>query len=229
MASPDDYLKIPNPSDISAAVSRALCLTDNEEDAGSNSITKLEDDYVLTSTLHLADESPFFTVDIEQSLPEDFNVDILEIEGNLEQLERFCRFIDSPTPDKRNTEVSRIKIMEKDPDWEPGKSYCAEYPSRSTNHKTRSQRRKRTEPGSVSSKKHCHSVLAFQNKLPLYKPESTITKDGWSVTLINADNWRLFYANGTEMIITKAGRCVITITAIEIFKFVVQTKTHTCK
>ena len=214
MSSPDDYLKIPNPSDISAAVSRALCLTENEEIAASNSTTKLEDDYALTGSLQLADESPFFTVDIEQSLPEDFNVDILEIEGNLEQLERFCRFIDSPTPDKRNTEVSRIKIMERDPDWEPGKSYCVEYASRPTNHKTRSQRRKRTEPAAVSSKKHCQNVLAFQNKLPLYKPESTITKDSWAVTLINADNWRLFYASGTEMIITKAGRCVITITTI---------------
>lgn len=205
MSSPDDCLKIPNPSDISAAVSRALCFTEeNEEHSSSNSM----DDYVLTTTL--ADESPFFTVDIEQSLPEDFNVDILEIEGNLEQLERFCRFIDSPTPDKRNTEVSRIKIMEKDPDWEPGKSYAAEYSNRSTNHKTRSHRRKRAECAAVSSKKHCQSVLAFQNKLPLYKPESTITKDGWSVTLINADNWRLFYASGTEMIITKAGRLVVT-------------------
>ena len=215
MSSPDDYLKIPNPSDISAAVSRALCLTENEENPASDSATKLEDDYVLTSNLQLADESPFFTVDIEQSLPEDFNVDILEIEGNLEQLERFCRFIDSPTPDKRNTEVSRIKIMEKDPDWEPRKNYCVEYANKPANHKTRSQRRKRTEPTSVSSKKHCQSVLAFQNKLPLYKPESTITKDSWSVTLINADNWRLFYASGTEMIITKAGRCVITITTIK--------------
>lgn len=212
MSSLDDCLKIPNPSDISAAVSRALCFTEeNEEHSASNSI----DDYVLTGTLQLTDESPFFTVDIEQSLPEDFNVDILEIEGNLEQLERFCRFIDSPTPDKRITEVSRIKIMEKDPDWEPGKCYSAEYSGRSANHKTRSQRRKRTEPTSVSSKKHCQTVLAFQNKLPLYKPESTITKEGWSVTLINADNWRLFYSNGTEMIITKAGRFVVTITTIK--------------
>ena len=209
MSSPDDCLNIPNPSDISAAVSRALCLTESEKNAASNSITRLEDDYVLTGTLQLTDESPFFTVDIEQSLPEDFNVDILEIEGNLEQLERFCRFIDSPTPDKRNTEVSRIKIMEKDPDWEPGKSHCVEHSGRSANHKTRSQRRKRSQSATISLKKHCHSVLAFQNKLPLYKPESTITKDGWSVTLINADNWRLFYANGTEMIITKAGRCVV--------------------
>lgn len=215
MSSPDDYLKIPNPSDISAAVSRALCLTENEENSAPSPITKLEDDYVLTSTLQLTDESPFFTVDIEQSLPEDFNVDILEIEGNLEQLERFCRFIDSPTPDKRNTEVSRIKTMEKDPDWEPGKTYCAEYANRSAGHKIRNQRRKRIEPATISSKKHCHNILAFQNKLPLYKPESTITKDGWSVTLINADNWRLFYASGTEMIITKAGRCVITITTIK--------------
>ena len=215
MSSPDDYLKIPNPSDISAAVSRALCLTENEENPASNSATKLEDDYALTSSLQLADESPFFTVDIEQSLPEDFNVDILEIEGNLEQLERFCRFIDSPTPDKRNTEVSRIKIMEKDPDWEPRKNYCVEYASRPANHKTRIHRRKRAELPAVSSKKHCQSVLAFQNKLPLYKPESTITKDNWSVTLINADNWRLFYASGTEMIITKAGRCVIIITTIK--------------
>ena len=109
MSTPDDCLKIPNPSDISAAVSRALCLTESEEKKRSNSITKLEDDYIVSGTLQLTDESPFFS-EIEQSFPEDFNVDILEIEGNLEQLERFCRFIDSPTPDKRNTEISRIRL-----------------------------------------------------------------------------------------------------------------------
>ena len=194
MSTPDDCLKIPNPS--------ALCLTENDEKRRSGSITKLEDDYILSGTL---DESPFFS-EIEQSFPEDFNVDILEIEGNLEQLERFCRFIDSPTPDKRNTEVSRIRVMEKDPDWEPKKSHTGEYPGRSSSHKTRNQKRKRCDCLAASRKQGQHCVSAFQNKLPLYKPESTITKDGWSVTLVNADNWRLFYASGTEMIITKAGR-----------------------
>jgi len=205
MSAPDDCLKIPNPSDISAAVSRALCLTESDEKKRSTSITKLEEDYVLSGTLQLTDESPFFS-EIEQPFPEDFNVDILEIEGNLEQLERFCRFIDSPTPDKRNTEVSRIRVMEKDPDWEPKKSHTSEYTGRSSSHKTRSHKRKRSECLAASRKQGHRCVSAFQNKLPLFKPESTITKDGWSVTLVNADNWRLFYASGTEMIITKAGR-----------------------
>ena len=110
--------------------------------------------------------------------------DLLESQANIEQLDKFCKYIDSSGEEELATEEE------------------SEQGTETTSYDCYVARNMRSAMiGSPPKKKRRSSVV-------YYEEESTMAEEvrGWKMELENASMWKEFDAVGTEMVITKAGR-----------------------
>ncbi len=132
------------------------------------------------------------------------DVDILEQQGNLEQLDEFCKYIGneeeegllpfpSPAPNRRPYSISD----------------CSPVATRA-NRQPRKKRRRTEEyhssPEAVSPDgAYSPSAPSAAGRFNPHPPPQCYN---WKVSLVNSDLWESFDQIGTEMVITKNGRYV---------------------
>lgn len=209
MESPASLNELPLPYDISAAVQEALCLNASPEAAGVHDLADSAKCSVKYSGIERenrvrADKKPVQTTEeaFDKLIPELTAKDVLEDVfdslsippmdtdawaaeneeqgSNMEDLERFCRYIDGDEEAESDRSGQTSPVLDK---YRPKTVPCLGSPVKPVR----------------SSATRCVRQIAMP-------PAPVANYTPWSLELANKELWHQFNGIGTEMVITKNGR-----------------------